>query len=437
MEDQISALLREHQSLSWIQPFLFDHKEAKLFLVGGAVRDACLKRQTKDFDFVLSGLNKDAIEKWFGAHGEVDFTGKTFGVYKFIPAVVSSRFPIEPIDIALPRTESSLPDSQGGYREFAIEARMDLPIEMDLGRRDFTVNAMAYDIGAGKLIDPFHGLRDIKAKVIRAVGVPTERFQEDLTRLLRAIRFSCSLGFHIEENTWNAIHDSAARINYLKTDDSWIVPREAVGREFLKSFLHDPACTLIKYDVSGLFALLFHEFDLTRATALTSDAAGLTPRLLVALFLSAADPIEAQRRADEYRFYQFPKDGRWHIDLEEVMWLLRSAHALDVIEDPLAIPGSLFERIFLGAKGEELLALMHLTGSAPQTKITAVRQRINEIRQRLGDDIPELLNGDNLIAAGIKPGPAIRELKNKIRDAQFAGTISTKQEANDYLKTLL
>lgn len=435
MEDRIHRLIKSQTSLDWLPSFLREQPRAQIFLVGGAVRDAFLQLPTKDFDFVISGLTTKSIEQWFGGRGKLDFVGTHFGVYKFLP--VSANHPSEEIDIALPRTEAASTDNHGGYREFVVEARVDLPIEMDLARRDFTVNAMAYDLRRGTLIDPYKGLRDLKAKVVRAVGVPSERLQEDLTRLLRAIRFSCLLGFHIEEHTWNAIHDLAPRINFTRSDDSWIVPREAVGREFLKSYLHDPACTLIKYDVCGLFALLFSEFDPRRAMTLVSDATGLSPRLLVALLLSTAELTAARSRAEEYRFYQFPKNSRLHIDLEEVLWLVRSAHALDLIEDPEQMRGSIFEKMFMGTKGAELLSLIHLTGSAPEKKIEAVKKRLQHLRSTLGDEIPELLNGDDLIKAGVKPGPQFRELLNKIRDAQFTGTITSKDEASDYLASLL
>lgn len=438
MEDLVLKLVREHPELGWIQSFLTDHPGSELFLVGGAVRDALLKRPTHDFDFVVRGVNKDELEKWFGARGQLDLVGRNFGVYKFISNSLTRRpQKIEPIDIALPRTESSLPGSLGGYREFEVEARMDLPIEMDLGRRDFTVNAIAFDLGGGHFIDPHDGRRDIEAQIIRAVGTPAERFAEDLSRLLRAIRFSCSLSFHIEENTWAAIQQLAGRVNDKNSAGEWVVPRETVGREFLKSFLHDPTCTLVKYESAGFANLLFPEFDFEKASKLLSDVAGLPPHLLVALFLSATDPANARKVGSELHFQQFPKEHRFHIDLDEVMWLIRSTHALDIVENVGAMPGSLFERLFLGPKGDDLLALMALTGSAPEQKIAAVKERTAAIREQFGDEIPELVSGDDLIKAGMKPGPAFREVMTKIRDAQFAGEITSKQEALEYLKTVL
>lgn len=434
----MGKIINEQPELGWVKTFLFEQPNAELFLVGGAVRDLLLERPTKDFDFVLRGLDKDAIEQWFGKHGEIDFTGRDFGVYKFVYTGVAKQANKikEVIDIALPRTEASLPNSAGGYKDFSVEARMDLPIEMDLGRRDFTVNAMAINVRNGVLIDPYEGRHDLEAQVLRTVGDAEERFKEDLTRIVRGIRFSCSLSFHIEETTWKAIQRFSLKINDLRADGSFVVAREAIGREFLKSFFHDPVCTLVKYQLSGLGAMLFSGFDLARAEQLVEETSGLPPRLLTALFLTCADPTIARATALDYHFHQFPKDGRFHIDLEEVMWLVRSAHALDIVENPSAMPGSLFERLFMGAKGDDLLSLIALTNSASKQKITAVRERLTAIHDQFGDTIPELLSGEDLIGAGLKPGPKFREVLTKIRDAQFAGTVSTKDEALAFLQSL-
>ena len=438
MEAEIARILREHPELGWINAFLTEHPRGELFLVGGAVRDALLNRKTQDFDFVITGATTDQIESWFGKRGTVDFVGRNFGVYKFVSSTLTIRpGKIEPIDLALPRTETPLEGSEGGYKEFAVDARIDLPIEIDLGRRDFTVNAIAYNVRTERLVDPFNGLRDLESKTLRAVGNAHERFKEDLSRLLRAIRFSCTLSFHIEEHTWKAIIDTTPNINNQTPEGGWVVPREAVGREFLKSFLHDPVCTLVKYEASGLHKMLFPEIDPALAQSRVEDVTGLTPRLLVALFLSATDPTDARRIGERFHFQQFPKEHRCHIDLEEVLWLIRSAHALDIVENIHAMPGSLFERLFLGPKGEDVLALIALTNSAPKEKIAAVQSRIAHIKETFGDEIPELLSGDDLIAAGVKPGPQFRTLKTKIRDAQFASQISSKSEALDYLMSLL
>ncbi len=417
-----------HGMEDWISSFLHDHPEAELYLVGGAVRDNLLGRKTKDFDYVVRGMQKPELETWLAAHGQVDFVGTAFGVYKFIYAGTDTV-----IDIALPRTESALPDSRGGYREFEIEARMDLPIEMDLSRRDFTINAMARDERTQVIIDPYHGRRDLEAKVIRAVGVAEDRFKEDLTRILRAIRFSCSLSFHIEERTWRAMRALAHHLNDKNESGQWVIARDTIGREFIKSFLADPACTLVKYQDVGLTELLFPSIDTQRALERVGEVSALSPNLLVALLLSTTTPEDARTILSSYRFHQLPREHRLHIDDDTVLWLLRSAHVLDVIEDPKAMPGSMFEKLFLTDRGAELLDLMMITGTVKKEKLQSVRERVSALRAQFGTEIPELVSGEDLIAAGFTPGPEFRAMIDRVRDAQMAGLITNKTEALTFL----
>src|SRR3989339_281163 len=179
--------------------------QAEVYLVGGAVRDIILDRETKDFDFVIGNVKADELEKFLAGLGEVNLVGKSFGVFKFVPTgfhVGDNNF--EALDIALPRTEVA--GMSGGYKDFEVQSDPSLPIEDDLGRRDFTINALAWDIKNKKLIDEFSGVKDLEQSIIRAIGDPEQRFQEDYTRMLRAVRFSCQLGFKIESKTLKAIN---------------------------------------------------------------------------------------------------------------------------------------------------------------------------------------------------------------------------------------
>ena len=111
----------------------------------------------------------------------------------------------------------------------------------DLSRRDFTMNAIARDPISGELIDPLGGLPDLQAGVVRAVGVPGERFLEDPLRLLRAIRFASRLGFAIEPDTWQALRLTAPALES--------VSRERIRDELGKCLLSDSvvrALTLLR-----------------------------------------------------------------------------------------------------------------------------------------------------------------------------------------------
>jgi len=215
---------------AFIKKFIKQYPEARIYLVGGAVRDILLERITKDYDFVIAGASAKIVEEFFSSLGEVDLVGKSFGVFKFVPEgfhVGENNF--EAIDIALPRTEVA--GMSGGYKDFTVQSDPSLPIEADLSRRDFTVNALAWDLTLGKIIDEFGGLQDLKNKILRAIGDPAQRFQEDYTRMLRGIRFVCQLDLVLESATYETIKAKAQKI---KT----IAP-ERINEEFTKIVMSD------------------------------------------------------------------------------------------------------------------------------------------------------------------------------------------------------
>jgi poly(A) polymerase/tRNA nucleotidyltransferase (CCA-adding enzyme) len=199
--------LAKDPNFLFVNKFFKQFKDGELFLVGGKVRDVLLQRESYDYDFVARKVKGDDLEKFLAKEGSVDFVGKSFGVFKFVPKKYKLT---EAIDIALPRTDHAF--MTGGYKDFEIISNPDLSIEKDLSRRDFTVNALALNMKTGELVDPFNGLDDLKNKILKTVGEPAERFKEDYTRLLRAVRFSVQLYFKIEPQTYRAIQKLASNI---------------------------------------------------------------------------------------------------------------------------------------------------------------------------------------------------------------------------------
>ena len=185
-----------------------DKNGGAIFSVGGAVRDEFLGKESKDLDILITGIPMDQLEQILSKYGRVDAVGKSFGVLKFKP--VGST---EDIDVAIPRTEK--PTGDGGHKGFEVSSDHSLPIEADLKRRDFTINAIAKDID-GNLIDPFGGQNDLKNKIIRVVN--PDAFSEDPLRMMRGIQFSSRFGFSIEPNTMKMIQDNASRIREIPAD---------------------------------------------------------------------------------------------------------------------------------------------------------------------------------------------------------------------------
>jgi len=167
----------------------------KAYLAGGCVRDALLGRVANDLD-LATDATPDTIEKLFEKTVAV---GKAFGVILVVEDGIS-------FEVATFRSDL---DYKDGRRP---ESVVFTTPEEDARRRDFTVNALFYDLYQGRVLDFVGGLNDLADKKIRAVGVPEERFKEDHLRLMRAVRFSAQLGFAIEEQTYAAVKNLSSLI---------------------------------------------------------------------------------------------------------------------------------------------------------------------------------------------------------------------------------
>ncbi len=163
------------------------------YLVGGCVRDMVLGVQPNDWDICTSAL-PDEVKALFE---KTVCTGIKHGTV----TVMMGKHPVE---VTTFRAESEYLDHRHPKSVSFV-----LDLNTDLSRRDFTMNAMAVS-AEGILSDPFGGIEDIKNKVIRCVGVPEQRFEEDALRMFRALRFSARLGFEIEEKTLEAIRSRAS-----------------------------------------------------------------------------------------------------------------------------------------------------------------------------------------------------------------------------------
>lgn len=265
--EKLLALKKREPIKALTSAFHATFPKGELYLVGGTVRDALLGRDdSKDWDLVVRLVKPDALEKFLKKLGRVDLVGKRFGVWKFVPAAPLPT--LSPsgargliIDIALPRTEHSF--NSGGYRDVSVDSDPELPIEKDLARRDFTVNAMALRLSPkSALIDPFDGQKDLRDKTIRTVGEPGERFREDYSRMLRGLRFACQLGFEIEPHTMGAIRVFMPRVNdYHSTPlgNMRVVATEIIARELTKAITRDPVRAFDLWHESGATETLMPE----------------------------------------------------------------------------------------------------------------------------------------------------------------------------------
>jgi len=179
-----------------------------IYIVGGAVRDELLGLTPKDVDFLVTGIPLEKLSDILKPLGKINEVGKSFGIIK---AVIDG----EEYDFSIPRTEAS---TGFGHKEQITKTNHNLSVEDDLSRRDFTFNAIAKELSTGKIIDPYNGKQDIKNKIIRAVGNPTTRFEEDPLRILRAIQFAVRFNFEIEEKTKSAIYKNIELLHHLPSE---------------------------------------------------------------------------------------------------------------------------------------------------------------------------------------------------------------------------
>ncbi|MGL4606996.1 MAG: CCA tRNA nucleotidyltransferase [Eubacteriaceae bacterium] len=195
----------------------------KGYLVGGCVRDFIMEKDPQDFD-ITTDANPEEIKKCFKS-----FKILENGIKHGTVTIITGNYPVE---ITTHRQESGYLD----HRRPDLVIFTD-KIEEDLKRRDFTINAMSYDVDRG-LIDPFGGRQDIQRKRVRCVGEPNHRFSEDALRILRGIRFAGTLGFEIEKNTQNGMFKNRELLKVLSSERVMVeISKFLCGKNVKKIFI--------------------------------------------------------------------------------------------------------------------------------------------------------------------------------------------------------
>lgn len=271
------------------------------YVVGGCVRDSVLNKIPHDYDMCTSAVPqqmKDVFSKTKQRtydtgiqHGTISIKGKDRQLYEVTVFRIDGDY-----------TDGRHPDSV----QFVSD------VNKDLARRDFTINAMAYSPTRG-LVDPFGGQADCENKIIRCVGDPNKRFQEDGLRIMRAIRFAATYGFEIEEQTKRAIHENK---HLLRN-----VSMERKTSEFVKMLVKADAQLLLEYkdvfaefipEIKPMFDFNqkspWHNYDVFEHTARAVELVPPDPTLkLAAFFHDIGKP---------YTFYT-DLTGRGHFQLHQ------------------------------------------------------------------------------------------------------------------------
>src|SRR5436190_14091846 len=171
------------------------------YLVGGCVRDMVMQIEPADYDIATSAKPEEIINIFPRTEG----IGAQFGV-----VLVIHRG--HPFEVATFRSDEAYIDGRRPTGVVFTDARQDVL------RRDFTINGLLFDPISGEVIDYVNGRADIEAKVVRAIGDPHARFEEDKLRVLRAIRFGARLGYTVEPATWEAVRQMSPKIHQVSSE---------------------------------------------------------------------------------------------------------------------------------------------------------------------------------------------------------------------------
>ena len=191
------------------------------FVVGGCVRDSLIGKNPNDWD-IATNATPEKVESIF----DKTYSDNNFGTVTVLTQ--SNKRGLKEVEITPYRTEENYEDGRHPEKVEWADS-----IDEDLSRRDFTINALAYRPAQDELVDLFNGKEDLEKKLIRAVGDPMERFDEDSLRMMRAVRFATNLEFKIEEKTKKAIKKSSYLLERISN--------ERIRDEFLKIVMSNNA----------------------------------------------------------------------------------------------------------------------------------------------------------------------------------------------------
>jgi poly(A) polymerase len=411
------------------------------YLVGGCVRSLLLGEEPKDYDIATAAHPED-VQRLFAKTIPI---GVAFGVVIVVEEGLHT-------EVATFRADGRYLDRRRPDSVTFADA------QADAARRDFTVNALYLNPQSGEVLDWVGGLTDIEAKLIRAVGDPKARFEEDALRLLRAVRLAARCDFEIESGTWNALRAEVQSIA--------AVSAERIGDEIAKLFTGPhPGRGLRLLNDSGLLDVMlpeiaamrgvpqpgkFHpEGDVFVHTALCLDHLPPDPDPALALGVLLHDvgkPPTFEVAPDRIRFSGHDAVGaeiaericrrlRFSNDLTAQIVELVRRH-MQFKDMPHMRPATL--KRFLLREDFPLHLDLHrcdvLGSNGEPTIIEFCLQERDRLQQEGLDRLPPpLVTGDDLIALGYSPGPLFREILDAVETEQLEGRLTTPESARKYV----
>jgi poly(A) polymerase len=415
------------------------------FWVGGCVRDVLLGREPGDYDIATSAL-ADEVERLFP---ETIPVGKKFGIVVVVEAG-------EQYQVATFRAESDYQDGRHpGQVSFGDP-------QADAQRRDFTINGLFFDPVKGTTRDWVGGERDLKAKLIRAIGDPTERFREDHLRLLRAVRFAAQLGFEIEKGTWAAICAQASNIRTISS--------ERIRDELIKLFAPPHAAAGLRLlRESGLLREVLPEVEATSQCEQSPDfhpEGSVFNHLLVmlenmpnpappelpwaVLLHDIAKPQTATRDpvTGSIHFYGHEQLGatmaseileRLRFPRKEIEVVAHAVRCHMQFKDAPQMRQATLRRMLLRPTFSLELELHRLDciGSHGRLDVYNFLKQSSADLDKKPEIHPPLLTGEMLKQLGMQPGPEMGRLLQEARDLQLEETLKSAEQAIIWAKQKL
>jgi len=371
---------------------LLENQGYQAYVIGGAVRDYFLGKTPDDYD-ISTDAHPQTMKKIFAAYFTLD-TGLKHGT-------LTVFIDHHPIEITTYRSEEDYEDFRHPKKVVFVS-----DLDTDLSRRDFTINAIAYN---REILDRVGGISDLKNKIIRAIGNPRERFGEDPLRILRALRFAAELGFNIEAGTEKAIFADAALIEK--------VSKERITAEFNKLIAAPGASAIIAayFPVILIFLPEYRDIDPKPYLAAFRYLDDFSLRF-GAFFLPLADKVTAVMKRLKYSKAQTKK-----------VTFLVDSYRLRLNPDEKSLTELLFEYEY-----RDLICLIDLktafskVSGAGEEELAVVRRELNRIyHEKKYFRIADLkIGGRHLIKLGYKEGIGIRHVLKRLLTEVNAGIIA-------------
>jgi poly(A) polymerase len=370
------------------------------YFAGGCVRDRLMGLEPDDYD-IATDATPDQVS---GVFPRVHTVGKSFGVM----LVKLRGFEIQ---VATFRTEGVYSDGRRPDSVTFSDARH------DASRRDFTINGLFENPLNGEVIDYVGGRADLEARIIRAIGDPQARLREDRLRMLRAVRFAARFGFAIEPETADAIRAGASELRG--------VSRERIGEE-VRRMLSDPNRAVAAWEMqylgldSTVLAEPHQQVAPTRVGRLPDYAA----------FPTALAAWLVDRHCNDDQEVCSRIASRWAdvlmLSNEDRFAVIRCLEVYQILGSTWTQLGvAAQKRLAASPEFDEGVLLLQATD---RQAFVDVRRRTIELAQS-GLAPTALLDGSDLIAMGLKPGPTFSRILEAVYDAQLEGSLRDKGEA--------